>query len=147
MRLALFQPDIPQNTGAMIRICACFGVGLDIIHPTGYIFNEKNIKQAALDYVESVSLTEHDSWELFLENNKDKRIILLSTKGKVNYTKFDFKKDDYLLVGRESAGVPDKVFNSVHEVITIPMSKNSRSLNVAVSAGIVIAESRRQFEK
>ena len=84
MRLALFQPDIPQNTGAMIRICACFDVGLDIIHPTGYIFNEKNIKQAALDYVESVSLTEHDSWELFLENNKDKRIILLSTKGKVN---------------------------------------------------------------
>ena len=79
MRLALFQPDIPQNTGAMIRICACFDVGLDIIHPTGYIFNKKNIKQAALDYVESVSLTEHDSWELFLENNKDKRIILLST--------------------------------------------------------------------
>ena len=100
-----------------------------------------------MDYVESVSLTEHDSWELFLENNKDKRIILLSTKGKVSYTKFDFKKDDFLLVGRESAGVPDKVFSSVHEVITIPMSKNSRSLNVAVSAGIVIAESRRQFEK
>ena len=99
MRLALFQPDIPQNTGAMIRICACFDVGLDIIHPTGYIFNKKNIKQAALDYVESVSLIEHDSWELFLENNKNKRIILLSTKGKVSYTNFDFKKDEFLLIG------------------------------------------------
>ena len=145
MRLALFQPDIPQNTGAMIRICACFDVGIDIIHPTGYVFNKKNIKQAAMDYISHVSLQEHDSWSSYLEYNKDKRIILLSTKGEIKYSDFKFKEDDCILVGRESAGVPEKVFNAVHEVITIPMSKNSRSLNVAVSAGIVLAETRRQL--
>ena len=145
MRLALFQPDIPQNTGAMIRICACFDVGIDIIHPTGYVFNKKNIKQAAMDYISHVSLQEHDSWSSYLEYNKDKRIILLSTKGEIKYSDFKFKEDDCILVGRESAGVPEKVFNAVYEVITIPMSKNSRSLNVAVSAGIVLAETRRQL--
>ena len=145
MRLALFQPDIPQNTGAMIRICACFDVGIDIIHPTGYVFNKKNIKQAAMDYISLVSLKEHDSWNSYLKSNKDKRIILLSTKGKIKYSDFQFKEDDCILVGRESAGVPEKVFNIVDEVITIPMSKNSRSLNVAVSAGIVLAETRRQL--
>ena len=145
MRLALFQPDIPQNTGAMIRICACFDVGIDIIHPTGYVFNKKNIKQAAMDYISHVSLQEHDSWSSYLEYNKDKRIILLSTKGEIKYSDFKFKEDDCILVGRESAGVPEKVFNAVHKVVTIPMSKNSRSLNVAVSAGIVLAETRRQL--
>ena len=145
MRLALFQPDIPQNTGAMIRICACFDVGIDIIHPTGYVFNKKIIKQAAMDYISHVSLQEHDSWSSYLENNKDNRIILLSTKGEIKYSDFKFKEDDCILVGRESAGVPEKVFNAVDEVITIPMSKNSRSLNVAVSAGIVLAETRRQL--
>ena len=147
MRLALFQPDIPQNTGAMIRICACFDVGIDIIHPTGYIFSQKNIKQTAMDYLSLVSLEEHDSWNSFLKDNKERRIILLSTKGEIKYSDFSFKEDDCILVGRESAGVPDEVFNAVNEVITIPMSKNSRSLNVAVSAGIVLAETRRQLKK
>jgi tRNA (cytidine/uridine-2'-O-)-methyltransferase len=147
MKLALFQPDIPQNTGAMIRICACFDVGIDIIHPTGYVFNQKNIKQVAMDYLSSVSLNEHDSWNNFLEANKGNRIILLSTKGKIKYSDFNFKNSDSVLVGRESAGVPNEVYNSVNEVITIPMSQNARSLNVAVSAGIVLAEARRQLVK
>ena len=91
MKLALFQPDIPQNTGAMIRICACFDVGIDIIHPTGYVFNQKNIKQVAMDYLSSVSLNEHDSWNNYLEANKGNRIILLSTKGKIKYSDFNCK--------------------------------------------------------
>ena len=98
-----------------------------------------------MDYISHVSLQEHDSWSSYLEYNKDKRIILLSTKGEIKYSDFKFKEDDCILVGRESAGVPEKVFNAVHKVVTIPMSKNSRSLNVAVSAGIVLAETRRQL--
>ena len=147
MRLALFQPDIPQNTGAMIRICACFEVGIDIIHPTGYAYDSKSIKQSAMDYIKTVNIQEHDSWDTFIKFAYGKRIVLLSTKGKVKYTNFNFKADDYILVGRESAGVPENVFEYVDEVITIPMNENSRSLNVAVSAGIAIAESKRQLEK
>ena len=144
MRLALFQPDIPQNTGAMIRICACFDVGIDIIHPTGYVFNKKNIKQAAMDYISLVSLQEHDSWNSYLESNKDKRIILLSTKGKIKYSDFQFKEDDCILVGRESAGVPEKIHKLINNRLKIPMENNKRSLNLASSVAIILAECLKQ---
>ena len=147
MKLVIFQPDIPQNTGAMVRTCSCFDIDIEIIHPSSFPLNDKLLKRTAMDYGSSINITQHDSWEVF-KNKLDpgKRIILLSTKGKVAYTDFSFKSDDYLMVGRESAGVPENVHNEVDEVLTIPISKSSRSLNVSTAASIALSEALRQLK-
>ena len=144
MNLAIFQPDIPQNTGAIIRSCACFNVSLDIIHPTSFALSEKSLNRVAMDYVNKLSITEHNSW-LDYKEKINGRIILLSTHGKIIHSTFKFKMNDNLLVGRESAGVPDYVRNEVDEIIRIPMQKDTRSLNVSVASAIVMSEANRQL--
>tara|TARA_B100001173_G_scaffold158308_1_gene136984 strand:- start:3290 stop:3733 length:444 start_codon:yes stop_codon:yes gene_type:complete len=144
MNLAIFQPDIPQNTGAIIRSCACFNVSLDIIHPTSFALSEKSLNRVAMDYANKLSITEHNSW-LDYKEKINGRIILLSTHGKIIHSTFKFKMNDNLLVGRESAGVPDYVRNEVDEIIRIPMQKDNRSLNVSVASAIVMSEANRQL--
>ena len=147
MKLVIFQPDIPQNTGAMIRTCACFDTDIEIINPCSFPLNDKLLKRSAMDYGSSIKITEHDSWDTFKKSlNPKKRIILLSTKGKIAHTDFTFKKDDLLMVGRESAGVPTEIHEQVDEVVTIPISKSSRSLNVSTAAAIALSEAMRQLK-
>lgn len=144
LRLALYQPDMPPNTGAMMRLCACFGVGLDIIEPCGFVLDNKKLKRAAMDYVEHLAIIRHQSWEDFRRRTGARRVILLTTKAETLYHRFDFRKDDILLVGRESAGVPDDVHHSVDAEVRVPMQKETRSLNVSMAAAIVLTEALRQ---
>lgn len=149
MRLALFQPDIPQNTGTLMRLGACLDVALDIIEPCGFIFNEKAMKRAGMDYLNLVSYRRHDSWEEFLryrDEHPDEygRIVLLTTHASQPYTEFTFEKNDIILMGRESAGVPQEVHDMVDARLLIPMNENARSINVAVSAVMVVGECLRQ---
>ena len=146
MRLALFQPDIPQNTGTIMRLCACFNVPLDIIEPCGFVMNDKKMRRAGMDYLSQLDMTRHQDWENFYrcaENNKQ-RIILMTTKSSQNYTGFNFQKTDILLAGRESGGVPDHVHNQADAAVAIPMTSLARSLNVALSCSIILAEALRQ---
>ena len=145
MNLAIFEPDIPQNTGAMVRICSCFGVNIDIIHPASFALSEKSLNRVALDYGKNIKLTEFDDWKQYEKNRKGRK-ILLSTKGKLRHYDFEFKDTDNLIVGRESAGVPDYVHNQSDQIIKIPMNSSARSLNVAVSSAIVISEAIRQLK-
>jgi len=142
--IALFQPDIPQNTAATIRLCACLNVTLEIIEPCGFQFNEKKLKSIYMDYYEKCKIIRHLSFEDFIETKNNKRIILLTTKAKKIYYNFQFKRDDTILFGRESAGVPDSVHKIVNERLKIPISKDTRSLNVVTSASIVLSEALRQ---
>lgn len=149
MRVALFQPDIPQNTGTLLRLGACLDVPLDIIEPCGFIFNEKAMRRAGMDYLEMAEYKRHNSWTDFLEfrkQNPDKygRIILLTTKASAPYTEFEFKENDIILMGRESAGVPEEVHQIADARLIIPMNEKARSINVAVSAVMVIGEALRQ---
>ena len=147
MKLVIYQPDIPQNTGAMVRTCSCFDIDIEIIHPSSFPLDHKLLKRTAMDYGSLINITEHDSWESFKKTLKPhKRIILLSTKGKISYTDFSFHNEDYLMVGRESAGVPDFIHNEANEVLTIPISKSSRSLNVSTAASIALSEAIRQLK-
>lgn len=145
MNIAMYQPDIPQNVGAMIRLCACLNFGLSIIKPCGFPWDEKRIKTSAMDYINHIEINKFESWEHFLEGHKDSRIILLTTKSSDSYTKFSFQNNDVLLVGRESAGVPENVHNFCNHRITIPMNPVARSLNVVNSAAIVAGEAMRQL--
>jgi len=142
--IALFQPDIPQNTAATIRLCACLNVTLEIIEPCGFQFNEKKLKSIYMDYYEKCKIIRHLSFEDFIETKNNKRIILLTTKAKKIYYNFQFKRDDTILFGRESAGVPDSVHKIVNERLKIPISKNTRSLNVVTSVSIALSEALRQ---
>lgn len=144
MRLAAYQPDIPQNTGALIRLCASLGVPLELIEPFGFIWEEKKIRQSAMDYMDKVTITRHSSWERFKETFPQNRIILLSTKAAKPYTEFGFRTDDILLLGRESAGVPEEVHESLPHRVKIPMMPETRSLNMAMAGAIIIAEALRQ---
>ncbi len=144
MNLAIFQPDIPQNTGAIIRTCACFNVSLDIIHPASFALSEKSLNRVAMDYIDKLNIKEHNSWSDYKEKING-RIVLLSTHGKIKHTSFKFHPNDNLLVGRESAGVPDYVHSEVDEIIRIPMNKNTRSLNVSIASAIVMSEANRQL--
>jgi len=149
MRLALFQPDIPQNTGTLLRLGACLDLPLDIIEPCGFIFNEKAMKRAGMDYLNMANYRRHNSWQDFLayrqENPKEYgRIVLLTTHASVPYTDFKFEPNDIILMGRESAGVPEAVHKIADSRLLIPMNKNARSINVAVSAVMVIGEALRQ---
>lgn len=144
IRLALYQPDIPQNTGACMRTAACLGVGIDIIGPCGFAFSDKQMKRAGMDYLDRLDWTEHVSWETFRGARGDGRLILLSTKAKTAYTDFAFVPGDTLLVGRESAGVPDDVAAAADAGIKVPMAAGMRSLNVAAALAMVLGEALRQ---
>ena len=149
MRLALFQPDIPQNTGTLLRLGACLDLPIDIIEPCGFMFNERAMRRAGMDYLSMVNYQRHDSWNDFLEYRKNHtdeygRIILLTTHASKPYTEFDFQKNDIILMGRESAGVPETVHNIADARLLIPMNKNARSINVAVSAVMAVGEALRQ---
>ncbi len=149
MRLALFQPDIPQNTGTLLRLGACLDLALDIIEPCGFIFNEKAMRRAGMDYLEQVSYRRHNSWQEFLafrQMHPDEygRIVLMTTHASYPYTDFHFEKNDIILMGRESAGVPEEVHHTADARLLIPMNPNARSINMAVSAAMVIGEALRQ---
>lgn len=144
MRLALFEPDIPQNTGTLMRTAACLGVPLDIIEPCGFLLSDKNLKRAGMDYLEHLDLTRHASWEAFLEKSAGARLVLMTTKTDDSYLDFKFEKDDILLAGRESAGVPPPVHDHCASRVTIPMKSGLRSLNVAIASAMILGEALRQ---
>ena len=141
--LALYQPDIPQNVGAAIRLCACLGCGLHIIEPCGFPWDVRKIRQSAMDYYDAARLERHGSWEKFREQRRG-RLVLLTTKGAVPYTDFTFQPDDILVAGRESAGVPEDVHNAADARLLIPMRPGFRSLNVINAAAMVLGEALRQ---
>ena len=143
MRLALYQPDIPQNTGTLLRLAACMGLSVDIIEPCGFVLDDKRLRRSGMDYLESVDLTRHSSWENFLLEPPE-RIVLLTTKTDRPYTGFDFAAGDCLLLGRESAGVPPEVHERADARVIVPMRPGLRSLNVAVCAAMVVGEALRQ---
>ena len=145
IRIALYQPDIPQNTGAAMRLTSCLGIGLDIIEPCGFVLDDKKLRRSAMDYIEELDLKRHKSWDSFFNTyNGKNRLVLLSTKAEMTYVNFSFKSGDILLAGRESAGVPDSVHEQVGERITIPMPGGGRSLNVINSLAMVTGEALRQ---
>ena len=148
MRIALFQPDIPQNTGNIFRLGACLGIEIDIIEPTGYIFDDKRFKRSSMDYIKYINYQRHLDWDTFLAWTKKNnyRIILLTTKSTKKYTEYSYKKNDILLFGRESAGVPKFVHEKVDEKLTIPMINGVRSINVSSSVAMIVGEACRQLE-
>tara|TARA_B100000029_G_scaffold27922_1_gene27219 strand:- start:320 stop:790 length:471 start_codon:yes stop_codon:yes gene_type:complete len=143
-KIALYQPDIPQNTAAIIRTCSCLGVQLEIVEPCGFFLNDSRFKRVVMDYMDISSIKFYKSYEEFEEAKKNNRVILATTKAKEIYTDFKYKKNDTLLFGRESSGVPESLHKNIKYKIKIPMIKNKRSLNLATSAAIIIAESLRQ---
>ena len=145
-KIALYEPDIPQNTAAIIRTCACLGAKLEIIEPCGFLLSDKRFKRVVMDYMDYSQIEFYQSSEKFFEAKKKQRIVLMTTKGSINYTKFKFKHDDTILFGRESAGVPKKVHKIIKNRLKIPMNNQVRSLNIASSVAIVLAESLRQIE-
>ena len=149
MRIARFQPDIPQNTGNIFRLGACLGVSVDIIEPTGFIFDDKKFKRSAMDYIDHIDYQRHVDWEHFYEwSQKNKfRLILMTTKTNQSFYKFQFHSSDILLFGRESAGVPDSVHQIVDHRLTIPMKKGVRSINLSSSVALVLGEGLRQTNK
>lgn len=146
MRLALYQPDIPQNLGAVIRICACFDVALEIIEPCGFPLTDKALKRSAMDYDARVNVIRRDSWEVFMAapERREGRLLLLETDGEASLFDFHCDPKDTLLFGRESAGSPLALYAAAHASLHIPMAAGARSLNVAVTAGIALAEALRQ---
>ena len=144
MRLALFQPAIPQNVGACIRLSACFGVELHIIEPTGFLFDDRAMKRAALDYGPLSHMTRHAHWDAFQAMRGSGRLCLFTTKGATPLTDFEFRPDDTLLFGSESSGAPDYVHAAADARIFIPIRAETRSLNLSVSAGIAVWEGLRQ---
>ena len=144
MRLALYQPDIPQNCGALIRLGACLGVGVDIIEPCGFLFDDKKLRRAGMDYIELAEVVRHASWRAFLEARAGARLVLLTTKADEVYLDFAFRADDVLLLGRESEGVPHEVHERADARLRIPLK--ARSLNVAQAGAMVLAEALRQTQ-
>ena len=145
INIALYQPDIPQNTAAIIRICACLGINLEIIKPCGFFFDKKKMDRIYLDYLDNCKLKFYESYEDFIFKKKQSRLILLTTKSHNNYTKFIFDKNDTLIFGKESSGVPKNIHDNIKNKLTIPMTKNIRSLNIASSVAIVGSEALRQI--
>ena len=145
--IALYQPDIPQNTAAIIRLCSCFDTTLEIIEPCGFNLNDKRLKRIAMDYLDKNKIITYESYEKFLIKKKNSRIILMTTKAKRKYYNFKFKFQDTLLFGRESAGVPKAIHDKVNYRLKILMEKDRRSLNLATSVGIVLSEQIRQSRK
>ena len=145
-KIALYEPDIPQNTAAIIRTCACLGAKLEIIEPCGFLLSDKRFKRVVMDYMDFDRIEFYQSLEKFFEKKQNQRIVLMTTKGSISYTKFKFKSDDTILFGRESAGVPEKVHKLIKDRLKIPMNDKVRSLNIASSVAIVLAESLRQIK-
>lgn len=149
LRIALFQPDIPGNTGTIIRTAACFSLGVDIVEPAGFDLSNRALKRSGMDYVEQAALTRHLNWETFEASRKEtgRRLVLATTKASTSYVSFKFRPGDTLLFGRESSGVPDFVHDAADTRIIIPLAPGRRSLNLAVSVGIVAAEALRQLQQ
>ena len=143
MRIALYQPEIPGNVGAILRLAACFSVGVDIIEPSGFVFSDARMKRAGMDYIDHVEIVRHSDWESFA-GGAPGRLILLSSKARTRLTDFAFAPSDTLLMGRESAGVPDGVRDRCDAQIRIPLNPAVRSLNISVATGIALAEALRQ---
>ena len=141
-----YEPDIPQNTAAIIRTCACLGAKLEIIEPCGFLLTDKRFKRVVMDYMDHNQIEFYRSSDKFFEAKKNKRVILMTTKGSISYTKFKFNSEDTILFGRESAGVPESIHQLIESRLKIPMNDNVRSLNIASSVAIVLAESLRQIE-
>lgn len=146
MRLALYEPDIPQNLGAFIRLAACLGTALDIIEPCGFPVDDRRIRRAAMDYVDLARLQRHASWAAFCRDRTPGRLVLLTTTGATSLPQARFEADDILLVGRESAGVPPDVHAAADLRVRVPMQKGARSLNVALAAAMVLSEALRQTD-
>lgn len=145
MRIALFQPDIPQNTGVILRLAAGLGVAVDIIEPCGFVWSDRRMRRAGMDYLDHVDITRHDSWNRYRDQVAG-RVILLTTQGQTPYTDFAFEPTDTLLLGRESAGVPQSVHDFADARLRIPMAAGLRSLNVALAAAMVLSEAMRQTD-
>ena len=146
MRLALFEPDVPQNTGTILRLAACLGVGVDIIEPCGFLLDDRRLRRAGLDYLDQADLRRHRSWQRY-EDARRGRLVLLTTRGDLPYTRFCFANDDTLLLGRESAGVPEAVHQTADARLVIPMRASLRSINVALAAAMVLGEALRQTDQ
>ena len=145
-KIALFEPDIPQNTAAIIRTCACLGAKLEIIEPCGFLLNDKRFKRVVMDYMDEKCIKFYKSSEEFFKLKENQRIILMTTKASISYTKFKFDKNDTILFGRESAGVPEKIHKLIKDRLKIPMKNDKRSLNIASSVAIILAESLKQIK-
>jgi tRNA (cytidine/uridine-2'-O-)-methyltransferase len=147
LRIALYQPDIPGNTGTILRLAACLGLSVDIIEPAGFVLSDKNLRRAGMDYLASVTMTRHVNFAAFdtWRRGENRRLVLASTKAAERYTGFAFRDGDVLLFGRESAGVPDAVHDLADARVTIPMVEGQRSINVAISAAMIAGEALRQI--
>tara|TARA_B110001450_G_C17457230_1_gene414596 strand:- start:33 stop:482 length:450 start_codon:yes stop_codon:yes gene_type:complete len=144
MHIALYKPDIPQNTAAIIRLSACLDLKVHIIEPCGFNLNDSRFKRVVMDYIGFSKIFRYEDYDMFLKKNKNNRIVLMTTKATKHYHKFRFKKDDVLLFGRESAGVPESLHKLIIHKVKVPMNKKTRSLNVAMSVAIISAEALRQ---
>tara|TARA_Y100000996_G_scaffold415212_1_gene408754 strand:+ start:2184 stop:2633 length:450 start_codon:yes stop_codon:yes gene_type:complete len=142
--IALYKPDIPQNTASIIRLSACFNINVHIIQPCGFNLKDSRFKRVVMDYIDVAKINNYEDYESFKDKNKSSRIILMTTKTNNSYNSFNFKKNDIILLGRESAGVPKKIHEEVNYKLKIPMNKKTRSLNVAITAAIVSSEALRQ---
>jgi tRNA (cytidine/uridine-2'-O-)-methyltransferase len=143
-KIALYEPDIPQNTASIIRTCSCLGADLEIIEPCGFLFSDKRFKRVVMDYMDKEMIKFYRNSDEFFESKKNQRIVLMTTKASISYTKFNFEKNDTILFGRESAGVPKNFHQSIKNRLKIPMKDNMRSLNIASSVAIILAESLKQ---
>ena len=144
MRLVLFEPDIPQNAGSLLRLGACLGVAVDIVEPCGFVFSDAQMRRAGMDYLEHAEYVRHASWEAYLTQNSEGRIVLLTSKGDVAYTEFAFAPCDKIVLGRESAGAPDFVHARADARLRIPLRSGLRSINVAQAGAMVLGEALRQ---
>jgi len=145
LHIALYEPDIPQNTGTVLRMAACLGLPVEVIEPCGFVWGGKHMRRSGMDYLDHVDVTRHLNWDTFEGNLPDQRRILLSTKADQVYTEFDFHEGDILILGRESAGVPEDVHDAVDARVTIPLKPGLRSFNLAIAAAMVVSEALRQL--
>ncbi len=144
MRLALYEPDIPQNTGAILRLAACLGVEVDVIGPCGFVLSDRRLRRAGMDYLDAARMARHASWPAFVAARAPGRLVLLTTRARESYAAFRYRADDTLLLGRESAGAPDAVHDAADARLLVPMAAGMRSLNVALAAAMVLGEALRQ---
>lgn len=148
MRLALFEPEIPQNTGTLLRLGACLGIGVDIIEPCGFVLHERRMRRAGMDYITLANMTRHDSWDAFFQkaSSQGQRLVLLDPAGTQSHVSYSFSSKDTLVLGRESNGFSEEVLSQVTERVCIPMKEGTRSLNVAVAGALVLGEALRQVD-
>ena len=144
MRIALYQPDIPQNAGAIFRLAACLGIVVDVIEPCGFVLDDRRLRRVAMDYGGQVEITRHSSWENYADGRADGRVVLLTTRGATSHIDFAYQPSDTLLLGRESAGVPDSIHAAADARLIVPMADGARSLNVVTATAMVLGEALRQ---